>query len=277
MQTCALCQEDKELQNSHYIAAAFFKAVAQGHAPYDQAIVHHDFEAKKVFRTNYQPKKKLLCSACEQLFSRKGENTLAKYCHRKDGQFLLKNVLEKTPASGVTPQGMVYYCEKEKINNEVDLDSFVYFAVSLLWRGSVTNWPKPYDGAYRSLGPKYEEDFRKYLLGKIPLISQISIDVQVDFDEPTFVGIISPICSREKIQELRFHLHQIFIPGIRIKVYLGKDIKKINQTSIKRSSPVTFYKWSFTNSEFFKNARLKASKNKAVGKLSEEVEELKKK
>ncbi len=277
MEPCALCKEEKELQKSHYIASTFFKAVAQAHRPYDKSIVMHDFERRAVFRTNSQPQKKLLCSECEQLFSRKGEDIVAKYCLRKNGEFLLKQILQNLPVSGTTPNGMKYYRGDAELTNRLDLDSFVYFAISVLWRGSVTRWPRPYDSTYRSLGSKYEEEFRKYLLGQCPLTHHVSVDIQVDFDEPSFIGIISPISSREKIHTLRFHLHQIFIPGLRIKVFLGKDVNKLNQISIKKTSIVTLFKWSFTNSEFFKNARLKASRNKPVGKLSKEIENMRKK
>ena len=277
MKKCSLCHEIKELQKSHYISSSFYKALAQGFAPYDAAPVVNDFDQGKVFRSNKQPQKELLCSECEQLFSQKGENNVAKLCHRKNGKFLLRQILENVSESGVTPQGTVYYLGDGEIKNKIDIDSFIYFALSVLWRGSITKWPKPYDGNYGSLGSKYEEEFRKFLLGKAHLTPHVSVDVQVDFDDPIYPSIICPMFNREKIQNLRFHLHQIFIPGIRIKVMLGKDIKKLNQISMKNSSIITFFKWSFTNSELFKDAQSKAARNKPVGRLASEVIDLRNK
>lgn len=277
MELCALCKEEKELQKSHFIASSFYKAVAQGHAPYDEAPVLHDFETGKVFRTNKQPQKRLLCSECEQLFSSKGENEVAKMCHRKDGKFLLRDILNTISASGVSSKNQVYFNGDGEVKDHVDLNSFVYFVISLLWRGSVTLWPKPFDGSYRSLGDNYEEKFGNYLLGRDALPDQFKLDIYVDFDEPSDIGIIAPVFSRERIHNFRFHLHSFFIPGLRFNIWLGKDVEKINNMNFQNStSKVKLIKWSFTGSEFYKAARLGASKNKVVGKLANEVKEIRK-
>lgn len=114
MEICALCKEEKELQKSHFIASSFYKAVAQGHAPYDEAPVMHDFERGTVLRTNKQPQKKLLCSECEQLFSKRGENEVARFCHRKDGQFLLRDILKNIPVSGISSKNKIILMVMEK-------------------------------------------------------------------------------------------------------------------------------------------------------------------
>lgn len=153
----------------------------------------------------------------------------------------------------------------------------MYFAISLLWRGSVTLWPKPFDANYRTLGDKYEEKFRNYLLGRDTVPNQFRLDICVDFDEPSDIGIIGPMFSRERIYNFRFHLHSFFIPGLRFNIWLGNDVEKINNLNFQNSfSKVKLLKWSFTGSKFYKAARIEASKNKAVGKLASEVKELRK-
>jgi hypothetical protein len=136
---CGLCGEAAELQRSHFLPAGFFKAVAQGQAPYDDAPVMMDITKGTAVQSNIQVRKPFLCGLCEQRFSSHGEARVIANCHRKDGEFKLRDSLKVTASSATNSGRSIYY--GHAVPTEIDAAAYNYFVLSILWRASATNWP----------------------------------------------------------------------------------------------------------------------------------------
>src|SRR5678810_1070890 len=94
--TCRLClKSDAHLQNSHFIAAAFYKI---GRA-LDSTFPHPVFVTPDVsVMTSEQTSEKLLCADCEQRFNRGGEDWILRQCWKTEADFPLYDTLKKTLA-----------------------------------------------------------------------------------------------------------------------------------------------------------------------------------
>jgi hypothetical protein len=118
--------------------------------------------AKKIVQTSRQITDYLLCSGCEQRFSKNGENyAMSLVAHR--GKFPLLAMLQRVPPTKTTPVFTWY--DHAAVPN-VDREKLGYYALSIFWRASVHVWEKhEQKSPMIALGP-YDEDLRKYLLGQ---------------------------------------------------------------------------------------------------------------
>lgn len=120
----------------------------------------------------------LLCSDCEQKFSKNGESwVLANIPRNYEEQFPILNALNaETP---ILEEGgtKVYAGAKVK---RLDMEKIVYFAMSVFWRGAVHVWKS----SLHSEAPDvnlcaYEEPIRQFLLGASPLSDDVAVTVYV--------------------------------------------------------------------------------------------------
>ena len=168
LETCALCLQQRKLRESHYIPQGVFKIVGHGGPEYESQSVSLNFQTGTTTYSNFQPKKRLLCGDCEQIFSCQGENQVIPELLTHQGFPLRDDVL-----SLVSNNELVTRNTKGKL----DYKSYAHFALSVIWRGSITRWPAPYDNLYGKL--RHHEDlFRRYLYG------------QSDFPHNTFITVV---------------------------------------------------------------------------------------
>ena len=116
-------------------------------------------------QTSAQMKRYLLCSVCEDLFSKNGESWVLARCFRGGpaNKFLLRDMLKtvtamKSDSRGdlVSTVGIV----------GMDIDKIAYFAGSVFWRASVSDWPIQGKVVPQiSLGA-LQREFADYLLGR---------------------------------------------------------------------------------------------------------------
>lgn len=154
---CALCLSNTELMVSHFFPQSSFKHIRAKKGMHDSPI-HLDVKNGDAFYSDMQITGKLLCSTCEQRFSKFGESIVSKVWATSKG-FPLREQLVN--ASVMYSDADFKIFENESFSKEL-VDGLFYFAVSLIWRAHV--WDRS-DArvADVSLGP-YKEKFRRFLL-----------------------------------------------------------------------------------------------------------------
>lgn len=221
---CALCKLYRELQLSHLLPKATYKNLRGDLS----APVQVKPDEKVALLSNTQIQKHLLCSECEQRFNRLGENTVLKYL-----------ASEETPSALLTLQ-------KDQ-QNSTSLDAlsraFAYFALSVIWRASVTRWPEV-DACYRALGP-YQENFAAFLLEKADFPNNVVVDVLVN----TNVNLLGVACTPTRtlipFRGERVHRYHFLIPGLRFVVLVGGVM---NTEAQQRGGKASFRKWDLRGS-----------------------------
>lgn len=262
---CGLCQNQAELQRSHLLPAAVFKAVAQGQAPYDGAPVVMDIVKGTAVQSNDQARKPFLCSDCEQRFSSQGEAKVLAMCHRKDGMFRLRDILKAATSSHTDSGRAIYY--GDRLPPEIDGEAFQYFVLSVLWRASATTWLSATGTAYGALGP-YEELFRRYLLGGASIGDTVLVLVYVNFEPSPTVLAAYPTHARVKLRDQKVIQHSLHIPGIRFIVFVGKTVQKLHTGPLRASAGIpTFIEWRPTGTEFHRKLIRDVTGLRSKGKL----------
>jgi len=163
MSICALCGRLATLRQSHYLPAAFFRRMhANGRRP-----IFVDGR-RKMYKTT-QVKAKLLCDKCEHRLKVGGEDWATDCTLKSTGSFLLRDLLiRRRPDAliGTPPRANAYWSNRLP---ELQHTKLLYFAASVLWRGSVLDWSKVDPDTARiklpNLPNELEPSFRDFLLG----------------------------------------------------------------------------------------------------------------
>jgi hypothetical protein len=263
--SCGLCREPKTLQKSHLLPAGVYKALLQDDdgAP---AVVNN-LNATAV-NTNFQPRKEFLCSECEQRFSAHGEDHVLRNCFRGSAGFALREALQKITPVRISKDQAAFVTSQ--LPAEIRTDAYRYFALSVLWRASVTEWPGGYGSNYRRrLGTKYEEAFRQYLLGNAGLPGNIGVNVLVDFESPPDALSYPPTYARINDNGLTVHRHTFMIPGVRFMVLIGDYVSRIQHPGEgEANSAIRFIAWEKAGTEFRSGLVADAQRAKPKGKLA---------
>lgn len=141
-----------------------------------------------------------------------------RHCYRGRGVFRLREKVETLQPLESYTDSKVYSlsaCET------VSVPEIVYFCTSVFWRASVQAW-QLLDKVYGpiSLGDKYQEQIRKYLLGQSEFPDSAAVLVvlsglktpHLHFSFPDTVRVDSCYC------------HRLHIPGVDFLFHVGKGI-----------------------------------------------------
>jgi hypothetical protein len=103
---------------------------------------------------------------------------------------------------------------------QLDFNLLSYFGASVLWRGSVAKCLPACD-----LGSKYEESFRRYLMGESPFPSCAGCFL-VFYDRPTNQGgYLGSICFTPfSIRQSGHHLHRFILFGLEFYFAVGNRL-----------------------------------------------------
>lgn len=267
--TCGLCGSEADLQRSHLLPAGLFKAVIQGHAPYDNAPVLLNIPGGTAVQSNFQARKPFLCTPCEQRFSADGEAHVIAQCHRKDGEFLLRDLLKTSRPSAMNRGRGIYF--GEAVPDAIQQSAYQYFALSVIWRACSTEWPGEHGLRVGSLGP-YEPPIRRYLLGEAPFPDTVSLNVYVNFEANPEVFLSYPTCSKIEVAGYRFVKHELHIPGSRFIALIGKNVPAFEQQGLPFTNPghPTFFEWHPKNTPFRRKLISDVSRLTNKGKLAGE-------
>jgi hypothetical protein len=178
------------------------------------------FISKEQVRTiSNQYKNPLLCSECEDRFSRLGETWVIGNCWREDGHFAIHDAL-KTRAPVEHMPGILTVYESAAIPS-IKTDHILYFAASVFWRAAVHRWRIPAHPTVieTNLG-SYEEAMRLFLMQQAPFPSSMALIVRVAED---LSGVRVAWMPNDWNQE-GFRAHQFGIPGLSFLLLVGRKI-----------------------------------------------------
>lgn len=170
---CGLCLKEATLQDSHLLPRSAYRYLRMlGKRGNPNPIF---LSASKLLQTSQQVKDHLLCSDCEDRVNNRGERWCLKHCDRGQGCFELRRILvSRVPRWD--HNGFQVYDGVDIA--EVDIESLVYFGLSVFWRAAVHRWKTPEGNLKIDLGP-YEEPLRRFLLDEVPFPGNMVITVRV--------------------------------------------------------------------------------------------------
>lgn len=257
--SCALCRGAAELQESHLMAAGFYRRMCEKAS---NPIVISGGRSRA---TSDQVKRKLLCRACEQRFNDNGESYVIAHCAQTDGSFRLRDVLVQT-----TPfyqeEGFAIYdlCHLPGV-----ADQLLYFGASVFWRASVAPW-KERDRTLRliSLG-RYEEEFRRYLLGEAQFSSKAALILHISKDAQMTTSF--PCTNRDS----GFFRHKFYVPGLLFIMYVGNWMPdSAVEGSLNSQERVVAWLCNFTDDSLHKAVVRNAKQAKMARGLESSVSSL---
>jgi hypothetical protein len=162
-----------------------------------------------------EAKKYLLCLDCEQRFNRRGESEVLLWIAPKTLKaFPLHELLTKSSPRESTGA----YARFSGNDIGVKMDPFAYFALSVLWRAAVTEWPLP-DGRMTTpidLG-EYQERIRRFLIGETAFPSGVFVIVCVCVDLESQTVWYEPA----PVQGVPYKEYGFLIRGVYFRVHLG--------------------------------------------------------
>ena len=259
MDKCALCLNPRPLLNSHFIPRSLYKLCKKEFHEINNPI---HFIGNTAISTSNQSSKPFLCKDCEDRFSKYGETYVINNCLRSPSRFKLRELLENSIIFTQFDNTKVFLGKQILGEN---LEYYKYFVASIVWRGSATKWPFMDSTARQNiLGEKYQEEFRRYLLGEVDFPKNAFLSLFISEDKDLYPMIVLPNSDRKE----GIHLHHFYIPGIEIKLFIGnKHPCEFEQIRIKDPSEVLIFLELFRNSELFSSLAQSAKNAEYKGVL----------
>lgn len=152
MPKCALCCEERELQLSHLLPAALYRLLRNegGKDPNPEIV-----RPGKNFTSSKQAVQPLLCSRCEGIFHRLGEDLVLRECARPEGFILQEQLAPMRPLAIDERAHVLLYDVAGLLGDRID--KYLYFGASVAWRAAVRSW-RLFNRNYQiSLGPTHLE------------------------------------------------------------------------------------------------------------------------
>jgi hypothetical protein len=229
IELCALCMENKELQESHLLPAGLLRLLRDDALRNPNPVL---MSLNHVGQTSSQAKQHLLCRDCEQRLNKNGENWVINHCyHEYEGAFRLRDFLRTASPILSGPKGGAYNASQVQ---EIEIEKLVYFAASVIWRASLKQWriqKQMYEPI--RLGSRYQEEFRLFLLGEAPFPENAISIVYVSTSE------IPPLMAAypDSLRDDHKHIHRFHIPGIWSHIVIGKNLSEDNRRMCILRSP----------------------------------------
>ena len=179
--TCKLCLKEANLLQSHLLPAALYG---------DKKKEYEVTTSAGTIKTMIQMRHRLLCHECEQRFDRNGEShVLQAIAPKSRKRFPLHDRMRVAYARDNDQSVSRFFGP----DFDLDMEKFAYFAISVVWRVAATRWMMP-DGNLTQevdLGT-FQENMRRYLLGEVPLPSDMAVIVIVCSDRESRMRFFHP-------------------------------------------------------------------------------------
>jgi|SRR5580658_1378530 hypothetical protein len=182
---CKLCGLERELQNSHYMPRGLYKRLREKQRRNPNPVI---ITADKTFRSSNQATDYLLCAECEGRFNHGAEAWLMASVAHGESFPLLDRLRVAVPMHKLSES--VSY---SGARTGIDTDKLGYFALSMVWRGAIHEWPLPAGGRSHKLNlGTMEESIRKYLVGNAAFPTGAAIIVHVCEDISSQQSMLEP-------------------------------------------------------------------------------------
>jgi hypothetical protein len=165
-----------------------------------------------------QCKDYVFCSDCEGRLNREGEEyVINSAAHGK--RFPLRDRLDVAIPSFKLSESVAYSGSVAGI----DTEKLGYFALSMVWRGAIHEWPTPFGEKSPLLDiGTMDEPIRRYLKGETGFPSDASVIVHVCDDAISQKSILLPCQMADHGAPF-----EIITPGIHFFVFLGSAITPV--------------------------------------------------
>jgi hypothetical protein len=216
---CALCRSEQYLCRSHLLPAALYRLCINRVARNPNPIL---FTSKRIVLTSSQLAHHLLCVECETRFRTSGEDWMMSHCYRGRHVFRLRDEMARGRELHSPYNNTCLYLAAD--TPEIEVTKLVYFASSVFWRGSVS-WRIEGEAPAVpvSLGDKYAEAFRKYLLGLSGFPEHAALLVFVSSLKKPPLIVAVPLNVRKR-RESSFHQYRFRIPGLTFDLFVGRTV-----------------------------------------------------
>jgi hypothetical protein len=213
---CRLCKETRQLLNSHFIPAAFYRSAKNSDPSGEHPVV---VTKNIVMQMSKQATAPLLCPGCEHRFNKLGEKWTLANSWQADGSFPLRTVVQSEPPSYSKPGFTIY--DTAGVAG-VDQERLVYFGASIFWRASTNEWHLVERGPRLDLG-QYEEELRLFLLGKadFPANAALALSISAATDVPAAAMAIFPYYKNHNkdCRQYNFTMN-----GLTLDLFVGKSL-----------------------------------------------------
>src|SRR5882762_3476420 len=154
--TCRLCLRERWLRLSHFLSAFLYRKCLQLGAPNPHPVM---MTSRRAVPTSMQVKDFLLCTDCEERFSKYERWAAGQVYDGRDFPLLLRLTLALPFLETPRLRGV------SGVAAGIDTDKLAYFGLSILWRAAAHKW-KMLDGRTTSVNlGSYEDRIRRFLLG----------------------------------------------------------------------------------------------------------------
>ncbi|MFJ9993446.1 hypothetical protein ACIQSO_22255 [Pseudomonas putida] len=170
--------------------------------------------SREAFYTDIQVKKSLLCNECEQIFTKHGENKLARLWATHD-EFPLLDLLRSLPII----EGPKFSMSDPKHLDADLLKSLFYFAVSVIWRSNCWEWGKHPSVHRGTLGEHYEKAFAAFLLCETNELVGVRLIVTVNTNPGLNSMLSFPYCVKRN----GCGFHRFDVLGIHFCLLVGRN------------------------------------------------------
>lgn len=214
---CGLCQELRDLKESHLLPSATYKLTRERHRHDPNPVV---ITKGRSFTTSRQVTAPFLCQECEDRFSRRGERYVLGQCARPDGDFKLRAALQKAVPVCVDTRFRIYDVQPFLGDRT---EQYLYFAASVFWRAAARTWSL--DGRVLerlSLGARYQEQFRLYLLERTSFPANGRLFVHAWSNNE--IDLVTTLPSTTRVDRVK--RHKFCVPGIAFILFLGGNVPK---------------------------------------------------
>ena len=256
---CRLCKANETLVKSHLIPKGFYKKIT----PTNQGATI--LTREKTFTSSRQMQDELLCLECENRFSIR-ENYVLSITPQLDGKFPLRDWLKHAKLITEVHGGLAL--EGDSVS-ALNVEQLAYFAASVFWRGSAHYW-QCYGRKVNSgkLGEKYDEQFRRFLLGQLSFPNDARLIVIAgNSDKPT-MALSHPVRGRRE----GYYIHRFSVPGIQFLLQIGQRVPKDSENCCIVHSPKhTIFLGSWDQEFMLSDMRMLAITSEQSMKLKQEM------
>lgn len=210
---CRLCLNQAELQDSHFIPQAAYRLVrGEGKNPHPLHL-----QEGKVVQTSAQSRAHLLCRLCEQRLHQNGENTFFRYCYRRPGEFRLLEALRCTVPLIETDRIAIHAVP---ISEAATIEQIGFMGASVFWKAAAHSWQNQgHRTSPISLGTRYQEEFRRFLLSQSPFPDAASMIVELSSEKNRLISVVGTPASSKFPTHF---VHWLDICGIRFDLVVGR-------------------------------------------------------
>lgn len=209
---CGMCGVIADLRDSHLLPAALFKFLRSPSEKNPNPVAVRPGVA---IASSDQVRKPFLCSTCEHRLDVGGERWMIANCYQADGKFPLYDSIIAQPARLVFPRFSLY---PSRGVPGIEPEQLGYFAASILWRASATNWRNKRSPRIE-VGP-HQDSLRRYLLGLTPFPENAAL--RVILPTPTRAKLVLTLPVPGRLDGIR--CFTFIIPGIAFTMFFGKHI-----------------------------------------------------